>query len=130
MKIIIEKSTNIIKWGFQDSQNVEILSDRIVVGQLQILDMNLQNSEILESISEPPTNLFQNLYEWKNSDWKLLWSVQKKIAEVSKKCSELLLEDPTGTEDEWNLYIQKLEFIQDNLLNSVNPLYVEWPKKP
>jgi hypothetical protein len=130
MKILIEKETNIVKWGFDNNETLLINSDKIIAGSLPILDLNSENSELVEGVSEPPTPLFQNLYKWENSDWKLLWDVQKKIAQIEKKCSELLLEDPSGNEDEWNNYIDKVNYILDNLLININPLYVEYPKKP
>lgn len=131
MKIIVEKSTGIVKYGFKDSDDVQILEDRIVADVYVIFDLNSTNSEVIEGVIDPPTPMFENLYEWKDSDWKLTWVVQKKIAEISKKCSEILLEDPTGeTEEAWEKYIQEIESIQDNLLISVNPLYVKWPIKP
>lgn len=129
MKIIIEKSTNIVKWGFDDSIDIQTLNDRIICGEITILDMNSENAEVIEA-HEPPTKMFHNLYEWKNSDWKLLWSVQKKVSEISKTCSKLSLADPTGSEEEWNDYINKIDLIQDELLININPFYVEWPKKP
>jgi hypothetical protein len=130
MKIIIEKSTKIVKYGFQNDETIQFDESGIITSDYRVLDLNTNNAELIEGVSEAPTPLFQNLYKWENSDWKLLWDVQKKVAQIEKKCSELLLEDPSGTEEEWNNYINKLNYILDNLLININPFYVEYPEKP
>ncbi len=130
MKIIVEKSSNQIKYGFSDEESIQFDEKGIVTENYRVLDITTENSELIEGVEESPTPLFQGLYKWENFTWKLLWDVQKKVSEVERKCSELLLENPTGTEEEWNDYIEKLNYILDNLMISINPLYVEYPKKP
>ena len=130
MKILVEKSTSIVRWGFDDSAAVEIKSDRVITPDLEILDLNSDNCDLIESVGPAPTRIFSNAYKWVDSEWKLLWEVQKAMAEISKKCSDLLLETPTGSEEEWKKYTESLEYIQDNLLNMIFPFDVVFPKKP
>jgi hypothetical protein len=130
MKIVIDKKSKIVKYGFEDSVDVVISEKFITAGDLKIHDLNSENSEIVEGVNEPPTNLYSNLYEWKDSTWKLRWDVLKKIEESKKKCTDLLSEVPTGTEESWTMYTEKLQQIKGGLLETVNPLSINWPKKP
>jgi hypothetical protein len=130
MKIVIEKQSKIVKCGFEDSINVELSAKFIKAGDLKIHDLNSENSEIIEGVNEPPTNLYSNLYEWKDSSWKLRWDVLKKVEETKKKCTDLLAEVPTSTEEAWIEYTEKIKQIKDGLLETVNPLSIIWPKKP
>ena len=129
MKIIIDKNTNLVLYGFSNTETV-IYSNIVTTDNYKILDLNESNSELIEGVIEPPTTVFAKLYKYEDSTWKLTWDSQKKIAEVQKKCSELLLEDITGTEEEWTAYTNSLNNILDNLMISINPFFVTYPKKP
>jgi hypothetical protein len=130
MKIVIDKKSKIVKYGFEDSVDVVISEKFITAGDLKIHDLNSENCELIEGVEGAPTKLYSNLYEWKDSTWKLRWDVLKKIEESKKKCTDLLSEVPTGTEESWTMYTEKLQQIKGGLLETVNPLSINWPKKP
>jgi hypothetical protein len=129
MKIIIDKNTNLVLYGFSDTETVTY-SNIVTTDNYKILDLNESNSELIEGVIEPPTTVFAKLYKYEDSIWKLTWDSQKKISEVQKKCSELLLGDITGTEEKWTAYTDSLNNILDNLMISINPFFVTYPKKP
>lgn len=70
MKTIIENSTNISKYIFEDNVELSLESDRINTPNFIIGDMNSSNSTVLESV-EPPSDWIGGKYTYSDSTWAL-----------------------------------------------------------
>lgn len=53
MKIIVEKQSGIIKYVFEDNENISILDNQIKLDNKTICDLNNKNSELIEKVILP-----------------------------------------------------------------------------
>jgi len=68
MKAIITNN-NLVKYVFNGDVNIDVQSDKIVVnGEHIILDMNITNSYVLDSIT-PPEDYVGGKYYFNDSTW-------------------------------------------------------------
>ena len=75
MKTIIENSTNISKYLFEDDKAIDIQADKINVGDPANLDfiigdMNSGNATLIEGVTEPE-DWYGCKYNYVNGTWEL-----------------------------------------------------------
>ena len=70
MKTIIETSTDISKYIFEDDTEVSLDSDSIITPSLIIADMNSDNAELIENVT-PPEDWAGCKYLYADSEWEL-----------------------------------------------------------
>ena len=69
MKTIIENSTKLSKYIFDDNASVTISSDSIVTPNFIIADLNSSNASMIEDVT-PPENWSGDRYTFDGSTWK------------------------------------------------------------
>ena len=74
MKTIVETSTNLSKYLFEDSKAVSIDSDKIVVGDLSapdfiIFDLTASTATLHTSVTNDPDDWIGNKYRFDGTTW-------------------------------------------------------------
>tara|TARA_S200002703_G_scaffold74966_1_gene64605 strand:- start:226 stop:480 length:255 start_codon:yes stop_codon:yes gene_type:complete len=74
MKIIVENSTNLCKYLFDDNTNLSIQATHIEVGDPANLDfiigdLNSGNSTLIENITNSPADWIGNKYTFDGTTW-------------------------------------------------------------
>lgn len=70
MKTIIENTTKLSKYIFEDSDQISIESNKIVTPKFIIGDLNSSNSTLVDSVT-PPEDWSGNKYTFENGTWTL-----------------------------------------------------------
>ena len=68
MKIIIENATNLVKYQFNDTDEVTMEAGRIITPEFIIGDLNSSNASIIENIIEK-NDFIGDKYTYENNDW-------------------------------------------------------------
>jgi len=70
MKIIVEKSTNLVKYLFDDGVAIEMKEDSIITPDFIIADLNTTNATLIEDINESsvPSDWIGNKYIYTETD--------------------------------------------------------------
>ena len=70
MKIIVENSTNLVKYLLNDSDEVTMESNRIVLSDNVICDLNSNNATLIENV-ENKEDFSGNKYTYSDGTWTL-----------------------------------------------------------
>lgn len=71
MKTIIENSTKLSKYIFEDNETVIMEQDKIVTSKFIVAILNSNNSTLIESVT-PPDDWYGNKYMYDNDVWTLV----------------------------------------------------------
>jgi hypothetical protein len=71
MKIIIETTTNIVKYAFENEVSISIENDKIIAPNFIIGDLNSSSATLIENIENIPSDYIGDKYTYLNGTWTI-----------------------------------------------------------
>lgn len=123
MKSVLTKQ-NIVKESYPDSYTLSYTSKGLRVNGVLKEEYKETNTKIVNTPA-PPTPIFSDVYEWKDSQWVMLENVENLVERIYAKCEQLVSRDPQGTPEEWQAYVDKVNAFKDSILQTLGPWTVK-----
>jgi hypothetical protein len=123
MKSILTKQ-NVVKESYPDSYTLSYTSKGLRVNGVLKEEYKESNTKIVNTTA-PPTPIFSDVYEWKDSQWVMIENVENLVERIYAKCEQLISKDPQGTPEEWQAYVDKVNAFKDSILQTLGPWTVK-----